>query len=80
MAAPDEKWGEVPAAIIVPKPGHQLTADRVRDFLAGKLARFKIPKHFEFRAEPLPKGGTGKIRKLELKEAFWAGKEKRVQG
>ena len=80
VAAPDEKWGEVPAAIIVPKPGHQLTADRVRDFLAGKLARFKIPKHFEFRAEPLPKGGTGKIRKLELKEAFWAGKEKRVQG
>jgi acyl-coenzyme A synthetase/AMP-(fatty) acid ligase len=30
--------------------------------------------------EPLPKGGTGKILKRELREQFWQGKEKRVQG
>jgi fatty-acyl-CoA synthase len=34
----------------------------------------------EFTDEPLPKTGTGKIRKLQIREKFWAGKEKRVQG
>jgi acyl-coenzyme A synthetase/AMP-(fatty) acid ligase len=34
----------------------------------------------EFCDEPLPKTGTGKIRQMILKEKFWAGKEKRVQG
>ncbi len=80
LAIPDEKWGEVPAAIIVRKPGEKLTARQVHEFLVGKLAGFKIPRHIEFRDEPLPKTGTGKIRKLDLKEAFWAGKDKRVQG
>jgi hypothetical protein len=35
---------------------------------------------FEFMDQPLPKGGTGKILKRELREKFWAGKERRVQG
>jgi acyl-coenzyme A synthetase/AMP-(fatty) acid ligase len=34
----------------------------------------------EFTEEPLPKTGTGKIRKMVLKEKFWVGKSKRVQG
>ena len=80
VAAPDEQWGEVPAAIIVPKPGHFLTEKDIRDHLSGRIARFKIPRHYEFRTEPLPKTGTGKVRKVELKEAFWAGKLKKVQG
>ncbi len=80
VAAPDEKWGEAPAAIIVLKPDQTLTADEVREHLAGKLAKFKIPRIIEFRSEPLAKTGTGKIRKLDLKEAFWKGKERRVQG
>jgi fatty-acyl-CoA synthase len=80
VAAPDDKWGEVPAAIIVLKPGQELTAEALDTFLGERLARFKLPKHIEFRAEQLPKSGTGKIRKMELKEKYWAGKEKRVQG
>ncbi len=80
VAIPDERWGEAPAAIIVRKPGAELSARQVREFLAGKLAGFKIPRHIEFREEALPKTGTGKIRKLELREAFWAGKDRRVQG
>ncbi|MBL8231237.1 MAG: hypothetical protein JNL98_22275, partial [Bryobacterales bacterium] len=49
-------------------------------FLEKSLGRFKLPRVIEFREEPLPKTGTGKIRKMVLKEAFWAGKQKRVQG
>ena len=80
VAVPDEKWGETPAAIVVRKPGQELTAEELREYLRDKLAKFKMPKHVEFRDEALPKTGTGKIRKLDLKEAFWQGKDKRVQG
>ncbi|MCP5114310.1 MAG: long-chain-fatty-acid--CoA ligase [bacterium] len=80
VAAPDDKWGEVPAAIVVTKSGATLTADELLEFLSGKLARFKLPKIVEIRTEQLPKGGTGKIKKMDLKEAFWKGKDTRVQG
>ena len=80
VACPDDKWGEVPAAIIVLKPGETLTAEALSEFISQTIARFKLPKVVEFRDEPLPKTGTGKIRKMELKEKYWVGKEKRVQG
>ncbi len=80
VAAPDEKWGEVPAAIVVRKPGAELTAEQLVEHISGRLGRFKIPRIVEFSDEPLPKTGTGKIRKLVLREKYWVGKEKRVQG
>jgi fatty-acyl-CoA synthase len=80
VAAPDDRWGEVPAAIIVCKPGMTLTSEELSTFLEGKLARYKMPRMVEFRDAALPKTGTGKIRKVDLREQFWAGKEKRVQG
>ena len=80
VAAPDSKWGEIPAAFVVLKAGQALTAEQLCEFLAGRIARFKIPRTFEFLATPLPKTGTGKIVKRELREMFWAGRAKRVQG
>ena len=79
VAAPDEKWGEVPAAIVVLKPGCAVTVDELMEYLKDRLGKFKLPRIIEFSSE-LPKTGTGKIRKLVLREKFWAGKEKRVQG
>jgi fatty-acyl-CoA synthase len=80
VAAPHEKWGEVPVAVVVRKPGSALTGDALMEFLQERLGKFKLPRVIEFTDEPLPKTGTGKIRKLLLREKFWAGKEKRVQG
>jgi fatty-acyl-CoA synthase len=80
VAAPDPKWGEVPAAIVVLKPGATLTSDELLGFLEGRLGRYKMPKLIQFQQEALPKTGTGKIRKLVIKEQFWQGKDKRVQG
>lgn len=80
VAAPDAKWGEVPAAIVVLKPDQPLKAEDLLGFLQTKLGKFKLPRIVEFWDEPLPKTGTGKIRKQDLRERFWAGKEKRVQG
>jgi fatty-acyl-CoA synthase len=80
VAAPSDQWGEVPAAVVVLKPGQSLSQEDLLKFLEQRLARFKLPRLVEFSPESLPKTGTGKIRKMVLKERFWAGKEKRVQG
>ncbi len=80
VAAPDPKWGEVPAAIVVLKPGEQLSELELVDFLQERLAKFKLPKVVKFAEGPLPKTGTGKILKRDLREPFWEGKERRVQG
>jgi fatty-acyl-CoA synthase len=79
VAAPHDQWGEVPAAIVVVKPGQKLTQEELLAFLQQRLGKFKLPRIVEFSNE-LPKTGTGKIRKMVLKEKFWEGKEKRVQG
>jgi acyl-CoA synthetase (AMP-forming)/AMP-acid ligase II len=80
VAAPDPKWGEVPAAIVVLKDGMNLTSGELFSFLRQGLAKFKLPRLIEFSSEPLPKTGTGKIRKNELRERFWSDKARRVQG
>jgi len=80
VAAPDERWGEVPAAIVVLKEGQAVTEEEMMAYLQERLGKFKLPRILEFSADPLPKTGTGKIRKLILRERFWAGKGKRVQG
>ena len=80
VGAPDPVWGEVPVAFILPKPDTQLTDKDLLEFASTRLAKFKLPRKFEFVTEPLPKGGTGKILKRELRENFWHGKSRRVQG
>jgi fatty-acyl-CoA synthase len=80
VAAPDPKWGEVPAAIVVLKPGQELDCETLLEFLGTRIAKFKLPRIIQFVPDPLPKTGTGKILKRELRETFWAGKERRVQG
>lgn len=80
VAAPDEKWGEIPVAIVVLKPEKALSAAELCAYLEKRLARFKLPRLVEFVPGPLPKTGTGKILKRELRETYWVGYERRVQG
>jgi len=77
IGIPDEKWGEVPKAIIVLKPGERLTEDDLIQYCQKHLSRFKIPKSLDFVAS-LPKSGTSKILKRELREKYWKGLNKRV--
>ena len=67
-------------AFILPRGGVTLTEADLHEFLVARLAKFKMPRQYVFVDEPLPKGGTGKILKKELREMFWSGKERRVQG
>ena len=65
VAAPDEKWGEIPKAYVNLKPGQSATPEELIEFCRARLAHFKCPKQVEFG--PLPKTATGKIRKNELR-------------
>ncbi len=80
VAAPDPRWGEIPVAFVVVKPGQKLSQEDLCAFLQERIAKFKMPRAVEFVEGALPKTGTGKIVKRELREKFWAGKERRVQG
>ncbi|MEA5455609.1 o-succinylbenzoate--CoA ligase [Sinomonas sp. JGH33] len=69
IGVPDEKWGEVPRAIITVREGAQLSDDDVRAHLDGRLARYKIPKSVVF-VEEMPRTASGKIRKAELRRQY----------
>jgi fatty-acyl-CoA synthase len=77
IAIPDDRWGEAPKALVVLKPGESVSEKELIDYCRTRLPGFKIPKSVEF-FESLPKGGTGKILKKELRERYWSGYEKRV--
>jgi fatty-acyl-CoA synthase len=80
VSAPDPQWGEVPAAFVVVKPGVELSQPQLCEFLQQRIAKFKMPRRIEFCEGALPKTGTGKIVKRELRERLWLGKDRRVQG
>ncbi|HBD08673.1 MAG TPA: acyl-CoA synthetase, partial [Syntrophobacteraceae bacterium] len=76
VGVPDEKWGEVPKAFVVTRPGVTLTTEDIVNHCKQHLARFKAPKKVEFGE--LPKTSTGKIQKFKLRDKEWAGRERRV--
>ncbi len=77
IAVPDDRWGEVPLALVVLKPGHTATAEELLAFAGERLPRFKHPRSVEIRSE-FPKTGTGKIIKNELRDPYWQGLDTRV--
>jgi fatty-acyl-CoA synthase len=71
VAAPDPHWGEIPVAIVVIREGLTITAEQLLETARKTLSKFKLPCQFVIRTEPLPKGGTGKIQKNQLRAQFW---------
>ena len=74
IPVPDEQWGEVPKALVVLKPAVQVTETELIEFSRSRLAHYKCPHSVEFR-DNLPKTGTGKILKRELRKKYWQGQE-----
>ena len=68
FAAPDERLGEVPVAVVLGRNG--LTEEALHEFLEERIARFKIPARFIFSDRPLPRLGTGKIDRQALKARY----------
>jgi fatty-acyl-CoA synthase len=67
VGQPDEKWGEVPVAFVTARGDESFDPEEVKDFLRGRLARYKVPKRIAV-VDELPKTGTGKIQKFVLRE------------
>jgi fatty-acyl-CoA synthase len=72
---PDDKWGEVPAAYLLLKPGCTLGEAEVVAQCEAKLARLKRPRLVKF-VDSFPKTPIGKIQKNVLKEPYWEGRKK----
>ena len=78
IGVPDDKWGEAVKAIVVPKPGVKPDAEDIIAFARSRIAAYKAPKSMDFRDIALPRSASGKILRRELREPFWAGRERRV--
>jgi acyl-CoA synthetase (AMP-forming)/AMP-acid ligase II len=69
---PDERLGEIVAAVVHAKPGAAVEVDALLDFIGEGLAAFKIPARLWLAPQPLPKLGSGKIDKISLRKHYQA--------
>jgi acyl-CoA synthetase (AMP-forming)/AMP-acid ligase II len=74
---PSEQWGEVVHATVVRAPGSALTGEEITAFARGHLAGYKVPRSVDFIDE-LPRTGSGKILKRQLRAPYWAGRAAQV--
>jgi long-chain acyl-CoA synthetase len=70
FGVPSERWGEEVRAVVVLNPGDSVTADALLSHCRGLIGGYKVPKHVNFSAEPLPKSGPGKIAKSLVRAAY----------
>ncbi|MGI5459550.1 o-succinylbenzoate--CoA ligase [Streptomyces sp. CA-249302] len=69
IGVPDDKWGEVPRAVVVPREGASLDPDEVLASLSGRLAKYKIPKSVVI-ADELPRTASGKLVKSRVRKRY----------
>lgn len=74
---PSEEWGESVHAVVVQRPGADLTDADVVAHARAHLASYKVPRSISWLDE-LPKTGSGKILKRELRQPFWADRTSNV--
>ncbi|MDE0702224.1 MAG: AMP-binding protein [Rhodospirillaceae bacterium] len=74
VGRPDEKWGETPVCIAVPRPGSAVTEETVLALFDGRLARYKRPRAVVLTQGPLPRTPLGKVRRFELRQALLDGR------
>jgi acyl-CoA synthetase (AMP-forming)/AMP-acid ligase II len=72
IAVPDARWDERPLACVVRCPGAPVTAEELRDFLAGYVAKWQLPERWTFIDE-VPKTSVGKFDKKVLRAEYADG-------
>jgi acyl-CoA synthetase (AMP-forming)/AMP-acid ligase II len=71
FGVPDPRWGEAVKAVVEVRPPDRYTAEQVRDFVGGRIARFKRPHHVEF-TDALPRGGGGTVDRAAVRARWGA--------
>jgi long-chain acyl-CoA synthetase len=71
IGIPSERWGETPLALVVARPGSNVTAEELRDYGNARLGKMQRVSRVELREE-LPKNSIGKILKRELRAPYWS--------
>jgi acyl-CoA synthetase (AMP-forming)/AMP-acid ligase II len=74
---PSDEWGEVVHATVVRSPGSSLTGEEITAFAREHLASYKVPRSVHFTSE-LPRTGSGKLLKRQLRAPYWAGRTAKV--
>ena len=77
IGVPDERWGEAVKAVVVKKPGAEVSAGELIGWARERIAGYKLPKSVDF-IEALPRNPTGKILKRELRKPYWGDKQRQV--
>lgn len=70
---PHDRLGEEVVCALLPREGATIDTDELTQFLAARIAPFKIPTQWFVRDEPLPRGATGKILKREIRDRVLDG-------
>ncbi len=79
IGIPSEQWGEAVHAIIRFNEGQTTaTKESVIDHCRKHIAGYKVPRSIEFRTEPFPMTGAGKIRKVELRAPYWKNQQRAI--
>lgn len=77
IGIPSEQWGETVHAVVVRKPGQDVSAEALIAHCKTLIAGYKCPRSVDF-VEALPISGAGKVLKTKLREPFWQGRERAV--
>lgn len=78
IPVPDDKWGEVPKALVVLKSGSEINEAELLKYCRAHLSHYKCPHSIQF-LDSLPKTGTGKLLKKELRDKYAAVNKPVVQ-
>jgi len=77
VGAPDERWGEAVTAVVVIEDGAGVTEGDIEAACRDAIASYKKPRSVVF-VDELPKTGSGKVLRRELRDQFWAGMSRKV--
>jgi long-chain acyl-CoA synthetase len=77
IGVPHAIWGETAKALVVLKPGGQISEQELIDWLRSRLAHYKCPTSIEFVRE-LPRNAAGKVLKRVLREPYWKDHTRRI--
>ncbi|MGE4323789.1 MAG: long-chain-fatty-acid--CoA ligase [Sphingobium sp.] len=77
IGVPHPVWGEAVKAVVVPAAGARVDEASVIAHARTKLAGYKCPKSVDF-VDALPRNGSGKVLKRDLRAPYWEGQERSV--